>query len=848
MMAKMQHALAVAGVATLVLTPGADAGRRGTVTTYIGPDGGYWNNVANWDAGVPNGNFDAWINNDAGADVHVYLDTWTTVHNVRIDAGDSLTVMNNYELRLHAYDGTSTLNNAGSLLLDSVGSNTYLRFHPLVDNNVFNLTGGGEIVATGNGPNRVSEIYGHAILHNLDNTIRGGYLYLGQNALEIINDGVIVSDSGGTIEFDPPDGYQFGFTNTGTIRADGGNVNLLDGHYGNDGGVIEGLNGWAVRLHANAQIHGGILRGVNGGEVQAAYGASYLDLSTGYTPTIEGTFRIVNNWELRTYGPGVVNNTGTIFMDSVGSNVYLRCHPVTDNDVVTLTGGGEIVATGNGPNRVSEIYGHAILHNLDNTIRGGYLYLGQNALEIINDGVIVSDSGGTIEFDPPDGYQFGFTNTGTIRADGGNVNLLDGHYGNDGGVIEGLNGWAVRLHANAQIHGGILRGVNGGEVQAAYGASYLDLSTGYTPTIEGTFRIVNNWELRTYGPGEINNTGTILMDSSGSNVYLRYRPVTDYDVVTLTGGGEIVATGNGPNRVSEIYGHAVLHNLDNTIRGGYLYLGENSLDIINDGAIIADHDTQQLSFDPADSGTGLDNRGVMRATGAAGMRIEYGPFTTSGEVTVDGGSSLYRNQNYTQTAGSTTVDGTLTVVNGSLLLQGGTLTGTGTISGAVNNTGGHIEPGETVGSLAVAGSLTQSASGCLDVELRGTGPDDCDVLEITGNAALGGHLTLTPVDGFTPLVGDSFTILTATGTISGWLRLQDCDGMYEIEYTPHAVIVHVTGVAIPGDFNCDGCVNQSDLGILLAAYNQNDGGDIDGDGDTDQSDLGTLLSHYGEGC
>ncbi len=52
----------------------------------------------------------------------------------------------------------------------------------------------------------------------------------------------------------------------------------------------------------------------------------------------------------------------------------------------------------------------------------------------------------------------------------------------------------------------------------------------------------------------------------------------------------------------------------------------------------------------------------------------------------------------------------------------------------------------------------------------------------------------------------------------------------------------------PGDLNGDGCIDQSDLGLLLAAYELNDAGDIDGDGDTDQSDLGILLASYGDGC
>ncbi|HUU83569.1 MAG TPA: hypothetical protein VM243_08700 [Phycisphaerae bacterium] len=56
---------------------------------------------------------------------------------------------------------------------------------------------------------------------------------------------------------------------------------------------------------------------------------------------------------------------------------------------------------------------------------------------------------------------------------------------------------------------------------------------------------------------------------------------------------------------------------------------------------------------------------------------------------------------------------------------------------------------------------------------------------------------------------------------------------------------------IPGDLDCDGCVDQADLGILLADWQCTGGecpGDCDGDGDTDQSDLGILLAHWGQGC
>jgi predicted outer membrane repeat protein len=50
------------------------------------------------------------------------------------------------------------------------------------------------------------------------------------------------------------------------------------------------------------------------------------------------------------------------------------------------------------------------------------------------------------------------------------------------------------------------------------------------------------------------------------------------------------------------------------------------------------------------------------------------------------------------------------------------------------------------------------------------------------------------------------------------------------------------------DLDGSGRVDQTDLGILLAAYYLTDAGDVDGDGDTDRRDLAILLAHYEEEC
>lgn len=54
-------------------------------------------------------------------------------------------------------------------------------------------------------------------------------------------------------------------------------------------------------------------------------------------------------------------------------------------------------------------------------------------------------------------------------------------------------------------------------------------------------------------------------------------------------------------------------------------------------------------------------------------------------------------------------------------------------------------------------------------------------------------------------------------------------------------------LAVPGDLDGSGCVDLSDLGILLGCWQQ-PCGDLNGSGTTDLADLGILLGNYGNGC
>lgn len=148
---------------------------------------------------------------------------------------------------------------------------------------------------------------------------------------------------------------------------------------------------------------------------------------------------------------------------------------------------------------------------------------------------------------------------------------------------------------------------------------------------------------------------------------------------------------------------------------------------------------------------------------------------------------------YTQTGGTTSVSGllTTTVNPGGMTISGGTVTGDGRVSGLVG--GGTVRP---TGELAVSSTYEQDASGTLALTL---GPvASAPRLAVQGKATLGGRLSITTQPGFTPVLGSTYTILTANaweGTFTGISGQSLPAGLYyDIAYTPDGVRLTVAGV------------------------------------------------------
>jgi len=125
------------------------------------------------------------------------------------------------------------------------------------------------------------------------------------------------------------------------------------------------------------------------------------------------------------------------------------------------------------------------------------------------------------------------------------------------------------------------------------------------------------------------------------------------------------------------------------------------------------------------------------------------------------------------------------------------LSGTGTI-GSLDATNA-ISPGTSVpGILTVAGNAVFHDNGNLRVRLNGTSPgSQYDRLEVQGSAQLFSGLTRLVIDlGFTPSVGDSFTILQAAGGVTGLFGGYASGETFSvgclnfrIDYTPTAVVL-----------------------------------------------------------
>jgi hypothetical protein len=199
------------------------------------------------------------------------------------------------------------------------------------------------------------------------------------------------------------------------------------------------------------------------------------------------------------------------------------------------------------------------------------------------------------------------------------------------------------------------------------------------------------------------------------------------------------------------------------------------------------------------SGSGQATMTVRVSAGVTLSTFSGANIESGGKLRLDGG----------------TLDAQFVDVRGGTLTGAGSVfTGSGPIPGQVENHGGTVAPGNGVGVLSISGRFANAADGTLSFELGGTTPaTQYDQLIVDGDVILDGTLNVSLVDlgggTFSPSVGNSFTLMTATGNLGGAFdHLLVPDGLnWIVNYLANSLQLVVGN---PGDFNNDGKVDAQD--------------------------------------
>jgi hypothetical protein len=280
-----------------------------------------------------------------------------------------------------------------------------------------------------------------------------------------------------------------------------------------------------------------------------------------------------------------------------------------------------------------------------------------------------------------------------------------------------------------------------------------------------------------------------------------------------------------------------------TLRGGFGMSGTGRIDNGPSGLIDFQYDFRTLSSRV------INNAGTITRSSNDGTTVlQNTDVNNSGIIDVQQGTLEITTAVVTQTAGETIIRENATVdmsTSDPFALHGGSLQGTGSYVGDIDNSGGLVAPGLSVGELRIEGDYHQPG-GTLEIEINGTGNDK---LTITGDASLGGELVVPQSYGFVPGLADEFVILEASN-VTGTFDVVTAP-LYDVIYNATNVTLAVR--AVSPDLNRDGVVNLLDFWLLQQCFGGPDNSvspdcdidvnaDLDQDGDVDLDDLHILAN------
>ncbi|MGD0731750.1 MAG: S-layer family protein [Terracidiphilus sp.] len=789
-------------------------------------DGGFLTNTNSGTIG--NGGGVAYLNGStsAGAITITTGSTWTGAANSTTYVNGSIVNNGNIQLfagsgdnsALNLYGGTS-LSGGGTVTLNSGDNNGAAYIEQAsggytltnVDNTIqgYGTIGNGGLTLVNESAGTVNaNVASETLTLNNSGGITNTGLLEGTNSGTLNINGISVNNDGGNIT-----------ANGGTVlisnnaEIDGGTLNTLNGGTLGNGGSSAYLNGGtaagAVTLSAGSTWTGGLgsvtytnSSIINNGNIQLYAGSgnsAYLILKGDTTLSGGGTVTL-NSGDNDGYAYIEQNSGG---MTLTNSNNTIQGYGVIGNGGLTVT--NESAGTIN-----ANVSGETLTLNNSGGIVNTGLLEGTNGGTLNISGITVTNTGGNIT-----------ANGGTVlvtgaEIDGGTLNSLNGGTLGNGSSSAYLNGGttagAVTLSAGSTWTGGLgsitfTNGsiVNNGNIQlnGGYGnATYLALEGDTTFSGGGTITLnsgdnngkayieqnsggitLTNSDNTIQGYGVIGNSGltvingasgTILANSAGNTLLINTSGnVTNNGTFQANAGSTLQVTSNLTNFSAGTLtgGSYIANGASATPATIQLSLGSNTGgEILTNAATIVLSGPGSGIFD-SNSYNALSalatNSGSLTLTNGQQLTSSAATLVNTGAVTVGTNSGLTAD-GYSQTGGTTLVDGTLIATGGSGSVSGGTLSGTGTLGSDIHPmtlsiTGtGVLNPGDSgIGTLTVNGNYSQSGGTLLEDIGGNAASNQYGVTDVTGSVTLGTDATLDVdlIDGFTPAANTEYSYI-----------------------------------------------------------------------------------------
>jgi outer membrane autotransporter protein len=451
---------------------------------------------------------------------------------------------------------------------------------------------------------------------------------------------------------------------------------------------------------------------------------------------------------------------------TIGTELTDRvANPATgwDGKSLTKAGAGKLILAGD------------TTYSGGTTIAGGTLQIGEGGIagsivgDVVNAGTLAFDRSGTVTVAGT------ISGSGKLRQQGVGTVVLSGINSYRGGTVLDAGKLSVSADANlGDLSGGLA--FHGGTLNTT---DSFDTGRAVTLDSSGRFDVAANTLLglsgAVSGSGDLikAGAGTLKLSNDG-NVYGN----TFVEAGLLIGNASTIS-GRIGNAATMVFDQAP----DGTFAGDIGALNGNRGIMIKRGAgelMLTGTSALDWSVEKGKLSTTASRFGgnVMISAGAGVTFDEQadalysGAISGTGNLTKTGSGTLKLAGDSSGFVGSTSIAKGILSVDGSLggsirVMPGARLQGKGTISELTVAAGSTIAPGNSIGTLNVAGDVTLAAGSIYEVEIAGNGASDR--IAAKGKATLGGaKVEVTALDAATSYQdGRNYTILTADGGIAG---------------------------------------------------------------------------------